>query len=377
MAKKDYYETLGVDKNASADEIKSAYRKLAKKYHPDINKEAGAADKFKEIGEAYNVLGDEQKRKTYDQFGSAAFENGGSGAGGFGGGFSDFGGFGGFQSADVDLNDIFSDFLGGFGFGGNSKSRTRATKGDDILIRVDLDFMDAIFGCKKEIDITVAEKCPECDGLGGHNAKTCKTCSGRGRVVTQSRTILGIMETESVCPECGGTGKTFENLCSKCKGKKQVKVSKTLEVSIPAGVNTGERLRISGKGGAGLNGGPNGDIYLEFRVKDHPIFKREDNDIILNLPITIVEAALGCKKEVPTINGSVILEISGGTQNGDKLKLRGKGLPGTNAFNKGDMYVIINVVIPNKLDRHQKELFNELGETKLDNGEYKKIEKYL
>ncbi len=377
MAKKDYYETLGVDKNASADEIKSAYRKLAKKYHPDINKEAGAADKFKEIGEAYSVLGDEQKRKTYDQFGSAAFENGGAGGGGFSGGFGDFGGFGGFQGADVDLNDIFSDFLGGFGFGGGSKSRTRATKGDDILLRVDLDFMDAINGCKKEIDITVMEKCPECDGVGGHNPKTCKTCSGRGRVVTQSRTILGIMETESICPECGGTGKIFENLCSKCKGKKQVKVSKTLEVSIPAGVNTGERLRISGKGGAGLNGGPNGDIYLEFRVKEHPIFKREDNDIILNLPITIVEAAMGCKKEVPTINGSVILEISSGTQNGDKLKLRGKGLPGTNAFNKGDMYVIINVVIPNKLDRRQKELFNELGETKLDNGEYKKIEKYL
>lgn len=373
MAKKDYYEVLGVDKNASDAEIKSAYRKLAKKYHPDVNKEEGAADKFKEIGEAYSVLGDESKRKTYDQFGSAAFEQGGGGYGGFDG----FGGFGGFQGADVDLNDIFSDFLGGFGFGGSSRSKNRPTKGADVLIRVDLDFMEAVFGCKKDIELTVNEECPECNGVGGHNPKTCKTCNGRGRVVTQARTILGVIETESTCPECDGSGKTFESVCSKCRGKKQVKATKTLEVSIPAGVNTGERIRISGKGGSGLNGGPNGDVYLEFRVEKHPIFERDENDIYLTLPITITEAVLGCKKEIPTINGNVVLDISSGTQNGDKLKLRGKGLPGTNAFNKGDMYVIIDVVIPTKLDRKQKELFKSLDETKLDNGEYKKIQKYL
>lgn len=372
MAKRDYYEILGVDKNASDAEIKSAYRKLAKKYHPDVNKEEGAAEKFKEIGEAYSILGDAEKRKTYDQFGSAAFEQGGPGAGGFG----DFGGFGGFQSADVDLNDIFSDFLGGFGFGGGSR-KNRPTKGSDILIRVDLDFMDAIRGCKKEIDLTVTEKCPECDGIGGHNPKTCPKCGGRGKVVQEARTILGVIQTESTCPECDGAGKVFESICPKCRGKKQIKVDKTLEVSIPGGVNTGERLRISGKGGVGQNGGPNGDVYLEFNVKPHPIFVREENDIILKLPITITEAVLGCKKEIPTINGNVVLEISSGTQNGDKLKLRGKGLPGTNAFNKGDMYVIIDVVIPTKLDRQQKELFKELQDTKLDNGEYKKIEKYL
>ncbi|HBA37568.1 MAG TPA: molecular chaperone DnaJ [Firmicutes bacterium] len=372
MAKKDYYEVLGVDKSASDAEIKSAYRKLAKKYHPDVNKEEGAAEKFKEIGEAYSVLGDEQKRKTYDQFGSAAFEQGGAGAGGFG----DFGGFGGFSSADVDLNDIFSDFLGGFGFGGGGR-KNRPTKGSDILMRVELDFMEAIFGCKKEIELEVTEKCPECNGVGGENPKTCSTCKGRGKVVTQARTILGVIETESVCPDCGGEGKTFEKVCSRCRGRKQVKVDKTLEVAIPSGVNTGERIRISGKGGAGLNGGPNGDVYLEFRVKDHPIFERDDNDIILELPITITEAVLGCKKEIPTINGSVVLEISSGTQNGDKLKLRGKGIPGTNAFNKGDMYVIIKVVIPERIDRKQKELFKELDDTKLDNGEYKRIEKYL
>lgn len=374
MAKRDYYEVLGVDKNASDAEIKSAYRKLAKKYHPDVNKEEGAAEKFKEIGEAYSVLGDEQKRKTYDQFGSAAFEQGGAGgAGGFGG----FEGFGGFQGADVDLNDIFSDFLGGFGFGGGGRSSNRARKGEDMLIRVELDFMDAIKGCKQDIRLTVNEDCPECHGEGGHGAKTCTSCNGRGRVVTQSRTILGVMQTESVCPTCGGSGKTFETVCSKCRGKKQIKVEKTLSVEIPAGVDNGDRIRMSGKGGAGVNGGPNGDVYLEFRVKNHPIFEREGNDIFLTLPITITEAVLGCKKDIPTINGSVVLDISAGTQPGDKLKLRGKGIPGTNAFNKGDMYVIIDVVIPTRLDRTQKELFKDLEKTKLENSGYKKIEKYL
>lgn len=374
MAKRDFYEVLGVDKNASDAEIKSAYRKLAKKYHPDVNKEEGAAEKFKEIGEAYSVLGDEQKRKTYDQFGSAAFEQGGAGgAGGFGG----FEGFGGFQGADVDLNDIFSDFLGGFGFGGGGRSSNRARKGEDMLIRVELDFMDAIKGCKQDIRLTVNEDCPECHGEGGHGVKTCTSCDGRGRVVTQSRTILGVMQTESVCPTCGGSGKTFETVCSKCRGKKQIKVEKTLSVEIPAGVDNGDRIRMSGKGGAGINGGPNGDIYLEFKVKPHAIFEREGNDIILTLPITITDAVLGCKKDIPTINGSVVLDISAGTQPGDKLKLRGKGIPGTNAFNKGDMYVIIDVVIPTKLDRTQKELFKDLEKTKLENSGYKKIEKYL
>lgn len=372
MAKKDFYEVLGVDKNASDAEIKSAYRKLAKKYHPDVNKEEGAAEKFKEIGEAYSVLGDEQKRKTYDQFGSAAFEQGGAGAGGFGG----FEGFGGFQGAEVDLSDLFDDFLGGFGFTGGKKGKSRPTKGDDILIRVNIDFMDAINGCSKDIDLTVMEACPECHGEGGHNPKTCSACGGRGRVRQQTRSILGIIETETTCPTCNGVGKTFESICSKCRGRKQVKVEKTLSVEIPAGINTGERIRISGKGGEGLNGGPNGDVYLEFIVGKHEIFTREGNDIYMTLPLTITEATLGCKKDIPTIKGSVVLDISSGTQSGDKLKLRGKGMPG-NAFTKGDMYVIVDVIIPNKLDRRQKELFKELAETKLDNGEYKKIEKYL
>ena len=375
MAKRDYYEVLGVDKNATDAEIKSAYRKLAKKYHPDVSKEPDAQEKFKEIGEAYSILGDESKRRTYDQFGSAAFENGAGGQGGFSG----FGGFGGFQDSDIDLGDIFGDFLGGFGFGGgrSTSRKNRPIKGDDLLIQINLTFMEAVFGTNKDIELEVNEECPNCHGEGGHNPKTCKTCGGRGRVVTQARTILGVMQTESTCPDCDGAGKTFEKICDKCKGKKQVKKEKILSVEIPSGVQTGERHKLTGKGGAGINGGPNGDVYLEFKVEKHPIFERNNNDIYLELPIDITEAVLGCKKEIPTINGNIVLDIDAGTQNGEKLKLRGKGIPGTSTFTKGDMFVTIKVVIPEKLDRKQKELFKDLAKTKLDNGEYKKIEKFL
>ena len=367
MAKKDYYETLGVDKSASADEIKSAYRRLAKKYHPDINKEEGAADKFKEIGEAYSVLGDESKRKTYDQYGSAAFEQG---AGPGAGGFSGFEGFSGFQGFDVNLDDIIDDFMSGFGYSGRKRGN-KSVKGDDILIRVSLTFMEAAKGCEKDIELDVNDTCPECKGLGGHNPRTCSRCGGTGRVVTETRSILGIIQSQSSCPECDGTGQVFENICSRCRGKKTIRNRRTLSVKIPEGVATGERIRISGKGGAGLNGGPNGDVYLEFKVEKHPIFEREGMDIYMTLPITITEAVLGAKKEIPILDGTVILDIAPGTQNGDKLKLRGKGIA------KNDIYVIINVVIPERLDRKQKELFKELSETKLDNGEYKKFEKYI
>ena len=374
MAKKDFYEILGVDKNASEAEIKSAYRKLAKKYHPDLNKEEGAAEKFKEISEAYEVLGNEEKRKMYDQYGSAAFEQGGpSGAQGFGG-FGGFGDFGGFQS-NVDLNDIFDEFLGGFGFGSSNRAN-RATKGSDLLVTINLSFMEACFGVSKDIDVETTEKCDSCHGEGGTGAKTCSTCNGRGRVVTQTRTILGVMQTESACPDCGGNGKTFEKICTKCKGKKNIRVNKTLSVEIPSGINNHERLRLSGKGAAGTNGGPNGDLYIEVNVKEHEIFTREGKDIYLTLPLTIVEATLGCKKEVPTIHGNVIIDITPGTQNDEKLKLRGKGIPG-NSFSKGDMYIITKVEIPKKLDRKQRALFNDLADTKIEAVEYNKLKKYL
>src|SRR5574344_278076 len=293
-SKKDYYETLGVPKTASQDEIKSAFRKLAKKYHPDINKEPGAEAKFKEIGEAYSVLGDADKRSKYDQFGSAAFEQGGMGGGqGFGG----FQGFQGFSDDDVDLGSIFDDILGGsFGFGGRTNSRrnsNRPTKGKDTAVKINLDFNEAIFGAKKSIKIELDEECDECHGAGGFDSKTCPTCNGRGRVVTQQSTLFGVFQQETVCPDCNGTGKTFDRVCSKCRGAGHVRSLKTLELDIPAGVDSTTQLRISGKGSAGSNGGPNGDIYLEFNIKDHPLYKRIDNDIELDLPITMPEAVLG------------------------------------------------------------------------------------
>ena len=376
--KKDFYELLGVDKNASDDEIKKAYRKLAKKYHPDISKEPDAAEKFKEIGEAYEVLSDPQKRKMYDTYGSAAFD-GAQGAGGPGGGFGgfDFGGFNFGGAEDIDISDIFSDFLGGFGFSSGGSRRSGARKGEDILVRVDLDFLESAFGCDKEMDINLSEPCDTCHGNGGLNPKTCKTCNGQGRVVSQTRTILGVMQSQTTCPDCGGSGKTFEKTCPDCNGKKTVKKEKTISIKVPAGINSGERLRISGKGSAGIGGGPNGDIYIEFTVKPHPIYTREKNNIYLDLPLNIAEATLGCKKEIPTIYGSVVLDIPAGSQSGEKLKLKGKGIKPNGSFLKGDMYVTIKVITPKKLDRKQKKLMKELLESDLETAEYKKLEKYL
>lgn len=380
MAKnKDYYEILGVDKSASQDEIKSAFRKLAKKYHPDINKEPGAEEKFKEIGEAYSILGDPEKRKTYDQFGSAAFDGTGNAAGGAGGfgGFGNFGGFGSF--ADFDTDDLFRDLFGGaFGFGGGSRNKNRATKGADSLVKINLTFEEAVFGCDKEITLDLNDKCDECGGAGGFDATTCNTCKGRGRVVQVQRTMFGTFQSETTCPDCNGAGKTFKRTCSKCRGKGVYVRSKTIEVSVPAGVATGTQLRISGKGSSGTNGGANGDIYIEFKVKEHPLFKRDEDDILLDLPITITDAIFGCKKDVPTIYGNVVLAIDAGTQSGTKLRLRGKGVANPNTRRKGDMYITVKVMTPTKLDRNQKQLFKELDETDLEvNPEFKEIKKYL
>ena len=376
MAKKDYYEVLGVDKNASQDEIKSAFRKLAKKYHPDINKEADAEAKFKEIGEAYSVLGDEQKRKQYDQFGSAAFENGANGYGGYGG----FGGFQGFE--DFDFGDIFEDILGSsFGFGGRGRGKSnknRPQKGNDSLVKVSLTFDEAVFGCSKELNLDLDEECEKCSGKGGFDESTCPTCNGRGRVVTQSQTIFGVIQQESMCSECQGSGKIFKEKCSNCKGNGHVVKNKTIEIQIPAGVDNGSELRITGKGSQGYNGGPNGDIYIQFKVKEHPLFVRDEYDIYLDLPITITEAVLGCKKEIPTLYGNLVIQIDSGTQSNTKLRIKGKGVESPKTNKKGDMYVIVNVMIPEKLDRKQKELFKELDETNLKtNSEFKNIEKYL
>ena len=373
---KSYYDILGVSKDADEKEIKSAFRKLAKQYHPDINKEAGAEAKFKEIGEAYAVLGDAEKRRQYDQFGHEAFTQGAS-QGGFGGGF---GGFGGFNAEDIDLGSIFGDlFGGGFGgFGGSRRNSNRPRKGQDSLVRVNLTFEEAVFGCKKSIEIDLDTECDACDGKGGSGEATCSTCGGRGSVTRQQQTFLGVMQTTTTCPDCNGKGKTYKNICRDCHGDGHVIKNKEIEIEVPEGVDTGHQLRISGKGAAGYNGGPNGDIYIEFRVKEHPLFERKENDIYVDVPITITDAVLGCKKEVPTLTGNVVLDIDSGSQSGDQLRLRGKGVKDPTTNKKGDMYVVLDVIIPDKLDRKQKELFKELAKTDLEIGsEFKNFKKYL
>ncbi len=366
---KDYYKTLGVDKNASDEEIKRAFRKLAKQYHPDINKEEGAQEKFKEIGEAYAVLSDPEKRRQYDQFGSAAFDGSQGGFSGFGGGFSGFG------FDDIDLGDIFEQFMGG-GFSRKRNSK-RQTKGEDALVHIDLDFDEAVYGCEKEFSINIKDKCSECNGLGGHNSKTCPTCNGRGRIIQEQRTILGVFQTETTCSKCGGTGTIFETSCKSCNGKGVVNKKKTLKVRVPRGVDDKDQLRMSGKASAGLNGGPNGDVYIEFSVSNHPLYQRDKSDIYIKVPLTITEAIMGCKKTINTIQGKVKVEIPAGTQNGDKVKLRGKGIDDEKLNKKGDTYLIYNVIIPTKLDRIQKKLIKELDDTSLDNEEaFRKFDKY-
>ena len=375
MNKKDYYEVLGVSKTATDAEIKSAFRRLAKKYHPDVSTEPNAAEKFKECQEAYAVLSDPQKRQQYDQFGHAAFQNGAGGAGGFSN--FDFG----------DMSDIFDDLFGGLGgFGGfsgftNQNSRRGASgprKGNDVLYRMTIDFEDAVYGTKKDIKLNVTDTCPDCDGKGGFNSHTCSKCRGSGTITSEQRTMFGSFLTKTTCPECRGTGKTFEKKCTTCNGSGNVEKNKTITITIPAGIDTDNRLRVAGKGEAGTNGGRPGDLYIEFTVKDHEFYERDEDDIYIDLPLTITEAVLGCKKEVPTLYGKVTLTIPAGTNTNDKLRLKGKGIENVQTKKKGDMYVVANVVIPEKLSREQKKLFDLLSETELDNTpEFKKYYKFL
>ena len=365
MNKKEDYELFGVEKSATQAEIKSAFRKLAKKYHPD-NKETGDEAKFKEIGEAYAVLSDETKRRQYDQFGHAAFD-GSAGAGGFDPGDVELndilrqvfgGGFGGFSSG-------FSDFTDFFG-GGGSRTSNRARKGKDMLVRLDLSFEEAAFGVDKDIELTLNDTCDECHGKGGFDETTCDYCHGTGYVVTEQRSLFGVVQSRSACPRCHGAGKTYKRVCSTCRGTGQVKRKKEIEIHIPEGVETGHQLRISGKGEAGINGGPNGDIYIELRVQESDFYERDGADLTIELPITMPEAVLGCKKEVPTIYGNVMMEIKAGCQSGTKYKLKGKGLKVPGSLRKGDEYVVIKVVTPTKLSREQKKLFTALLDTDLD-----------
>ena len=377
MAKKDYYETLGVDKSSTEAEIKSAFRKMAKQYHPD-NKETGDEAKFKEIGEAYAVLSDSSKKQQYDQFGHQAFEYG---FGNAGGGFGNFQGF-----EDIDLSSIFDDLFGGsfgsFGFGGGSRGRrgrsNQPTKGEDTLIHMVLTFEEAVYGCEKEITLNLDEECDKCNGKGGFDEKTCPTCDGHGVVIQQQRSMLGVFQTQTTCPDCHGSGKTFKDVCDKCNGRGSNNERKTIIVKVPEGVDDGNQIRMSEKGSAGTHGGPNGDIYIEFKVKKHSLYERDENDIYLELPLTITEAVLGCKKEIPSLWGNVVVTIDEGTQTGDKLRIKGKGVTDPNRGKKGDMYIITKVIIPEKLDRKQKNLFKDLDKTTLDNSsEFKEYKKYL
>ena len=365
MNKRDYYEVLGVSKTATDAEIKSAFRGLAKKYHPDVSKEPDAEAKFKEAQEAYAVLSDAEKRRQYDQYGHAAFDQMNGGAGGF-----DFSGF--------DFSDIFGDLFGsGFGFGGG-RSTNRARQGQDSLLRMDLTFEEAVFGCKKEVELNIQDNCDACHGKGGFDEETCSTCHGSGQMTSEQRTLFGTFMTKTTCSTCGGKGKTYKTKCSTCKGTGKVRTHKVKEVKIPAGVDTGNRLRLAGAGEAGINGGPNGDVYIEFRVKEHPLYERDGNDIYLELPITITDAVLGAKRDVPTLYGTVKLAIPAGSSSGDKHRLKGKGIEDVQTGRKGDMYVVLDIHIPKKLSKEQKKLFDQLSDTELDDSsDFDKIKKYL
>lgn len=353
-SKRDYYDVLGVTKSASKDEVKKAYLKLAKKYHPDANKEAGAEAKFKEIQEAYDVLYDDQKRTTYDQFGHAAFENGGANPGGFGG-FSGQG-FGGFQ--DVDLGDIFGNIFGG----GRRKKTTGPQRGADTLKRVRISFLDAILGTKIKLGITYDQPCSTCNGTGGHSAgdvTTCPKCRGTGQIRVQQQTFFGTMESVQTCPECGGTGKIIRNKCPDCNGAGYKRVKTEIEVAIPAGINNGQQIRVPGKGERGSLGGENGDLYLEIVVDTHPIFTREGNDIHVKVPISMVDAALGATITIPTVYGDVEMKVTEGSQSGQVYKLRGKGVKEMRGSGQGDQYIHLEVKTPTKLSKEQKELLTK------------------
>ena len=366
---KNFYETLGVEKNASEAEIKSAFRKKAKEFHPD-NKETGDEAKFKEIGEAYATLSDASKKGQYDQFGHEAYTDPRSGS--YGGGFQGF--------DDIDLGSIFGDLFGGFGgFGGSRKAqRNRPTKGPDSLVRMNLSFEEAVHGCEKELKLDLNETCEECSGKGGFGETTCPNCSGSGVVITEQRTMFGMFQSRVSCSECGGSGKSFKDRCSGCRGTGHIRRNKEISVNVPAGVDSGHQLRISAKGEAGSNGGPNGDIYLEFIVGKHALFTRDENDIYLEVPLTITEAVLGCKKDVPTIYDTIRVEFDEGTGTGEMQRIKNKGIADPNTGKKGDMYITTKIVIPSKIDRKQRTLFKDLDKTDLNDApEIKVFNKYL
>ena len=355
--KRDYYEVLGVNKNASPDDIKKAYRKAAKENHPDLHpgdKECEA--RFKEANEAYEVLSDADKRAKYDQFGFAAFDPSGF--------QSSAEGFGGF--ADI-INEFFNGGFGGFGgFGGGQTRRSGSRQGESVRSDVTIDFIEAAFGCTKELDVLKVEDCTACGGTGcaeGTQPETCSRCRGSGMVVQSMRTAFGTMQSQSPCPECGGTGKHIAHPCPTCKGKGRVRKNRKVKVDIPAGIDDGQTISLRGLGSSGINGGPNGDLLVNVDVRPHPKFRREGSSVLYELPISFTQAALGAGVEVPTIDGNVKYTIPEGTQSGAVFRLKGKGIPYLRGNGRGDQYITVTVQTPTNLTEKQKNLLRELGDT--------------
>ncbi|MBR5538736.1 MAG: molecular chaperone DnaJ [Clostridia bacterium] len=365
--KRDYYEVLGVDKSAGASEIKKAYYKLAKQYHPDVNPgDAEAEKKFKEINEAYAILSDEEKKAKYDQYGHAAFENGG--AGGYGAGFEGF-----------DFGDIFSSYFGGGGgfggFGGGSSRRNAPMRGDDVYARITPTFEEAVHGCKKDVVFARVQKCDDCSGSGakkGTTAETCKKCGGSGQMRVQQRTAFGMMQTMRTCDECRGSGKIIKEPCTNCRGTGYVKINKTLNVTIPAGIDNGQNISISGMGNDGRNGGPAGDLIISVSVKPHAVFERDGSDIYCEVPINYWEAVLGDEIDIPTLEGKEKYSIPEGTQTGTTFTLRGRGIARVNSTYRGNLYITVKVDVPKNMNSKQKELLKELAASYGDKVESKR-----
>jgi len=353
MEKRDYYEVLGISRNASEDEIRNAFRNLARKYHPDVNDAHDAEERFKEINEAYGVLSDDEKRAAYDRFGHQGVKaaNGGMD-----------------WSANIsDFEDILGDLFGFGGFGGRSRTRRRTSprRGADLQYRVRLDFEEAVFGVEKEIEITRDETCSTCDGSGakpGTSPQSCPQCGGRGEVRQTRQTLLGSMVQVTTCPTCNGEGKTIDTPCPTCSGKGTERKTRKKKVNIPAGVDDGTRIRLTGEGQPGQNNGPPGDLYVLIHVRPHKYFRRRNHDILLDLDVNIAQATLGAKVEVPTVDGDVKLKIPPGTQPGSVIRMRGKGVPRLRNNGRGDQLVVVNVRIPESLEEEDRELFEQLAE---------------
>lgn len=368
MANRDYYDILGVSKTADEAEIKKAYKKLAKQYHPDVNKSPDAEDKFKEVSEAYQVLSDSQKRAAYDQYGDAAFQQGmgGSGAGfeGFGQGFGGFGGQGGFGFSDP--FDIFEQFFGGRTGGFGRQAGTAKRRGADLEARIDLEFDEAVHGTEKTLKYSRYLTCDTCDGSGakkGTKPTTCATCQGQGRVRTQQSVFGAMFSSVVACPECHGAGETIADKCPNCRGTGRFQSQEEFTFKVPAGVDTGTRLRFAERGNAGERGGSAGELFVAFRVKPHALFKRRENDIHIEVPISFAQAALGDTVAVPTIHGEENITIKPGTQSGAEITLTGKGVPRLHSQRVGDHIVTVKIETPTKLSGAQKDLFKQLKET--------------